>query len=279
MQKLLTRNEFRASVFKRDKYTCVMCGAEGKDAHHIIERRLFKAAAEFGGYFLENGATLCEQHHLAAEDTSLSCEAIRAACGILEAVLPKHLPPYYVYDKWGNILLGNGQKVRGELFYEEPVQKVLRPFLGDFVKYMPFPFLWVEKDVPQPFENEAVVILKVIAGEKVVLYDDYMHTQAIDVPLQTAFWQNIKDLLDENLYLCGIDAADFYLAFVGKDDEYLSWEETKEYANILNINTLPVAYEGVFSAQSLERGLYLMRKVVGFSRHESSKMAVFVEII
>lgn len=276
--KLLTRNEFREGVFKRDKYKCVICGVEGKDAHHIIERRLFKEAAAFGGYFLENGATLCEAHHLAAEDTSLSCEVIRNACGISEIILPKHLPPYYIYDKWGNILLENGKKVRGELFYEEPVQKVLRPFLGDFVKYLPFPFLLVEKEVPQIFENEEVVILKVMEGEKVILYDDYMHTQAIDVPLQTAFWQNIKDLLDENLYLCGIDGGDFYLAFVGKDDEYLSWEETKEYAHILNIKPLPVIYEGVFSTQRLEKGLYLMRKTVGFSRYESSKMAVFVEI-
>ena len=276
--KLLTRNEFREGRFqKRQIQMCDVWGG-GQRCASYHRKAFIQGSSGIWGLFFENGATLCELHHLAAEDTSLSCEVIRNACGISEIILPKHLPPYYVYDKWGNILLGNGQKVRGELFYEEPVQKVLRPFLGDFVKYLPFPFLLVEKEAPQIFENEEVVILKVMEGEKVLLYDDYMHAQAIDVPLQTAFWENIKDLLDENLYLCGIDAAGFSLAFVGKDDEYLSWEETKEYAHILNIKTLPVIYEGVFSAQRWEKGLYLMRKTVGFSRYESSKMAVFVEI-
>jgi len=34
--KLLTRDEFREGVFKRDNYKCVVCGAPAKDAHHII---------------------------------------------------------------------------------------------------------------------------------------------------------------------------------------------------------------------------------------------------
>jgi 5-methylcytosine-specific restriction endonuclease McrA len=42
MAQLLTRDEFRNSVFERDRHRCVICGSEGKlDAHHIIERRLW----------------------------------------------------------------------------------------------------------------------------------------------------------------------------------------------------------------------------------------------
>jgi len=43
---LLTRDEFREAVFARDHHRCVICRNEGKDAHHILERRLF----DDGGY-------------------------------------------------------------------------------------------------------------------------------------------------------------------------------------------------------------------------------------
>ena len=34
MEKLLTRDEFREGVFKRDAHKCVICGEPAKDAHH-----------------------------------------------------------------------------------------------------------------------------------------------------------------------------------------------------------------------------------------------------
>lgn len=40
--KLLTRDEFRNGVFKRDDYKCCICNCPAKDAHHIIERRLLQ---------------------------------------------------------------------------------------------------------------------------------------------------------------------------------------------------------------------------------------------
>jgi 5-methylcytosine-specific restriction endonuclease McrA len=62
--KLLKRDDFRDSVFRRDSYNCVICGEPAKDAHHILERRLF---TNFG-YFIDNGASLCEKHHIMAEE-------------------------------------------------------------------------------------------------------------------------------------------------------------------------------------------------------------------
>jgi 5-methylcytosine-specific restriction endonuclease McrA len=61
------RAEFRKSVFKRDKHTCLVCGrkwtAEDADpalgrinAHHVIDRHYF----ENGGYVASNGVTVCE---------------------------------------------------------------------------------------------------------------------------------------------------------------------------------------------------------------------------
>lgn len=107
--KELTRDEFREGTYKRDGYKCVICGepaiydekgnVTNLDAHHIIERRLFKPHGH--GYFLDNGATLCEKHHIEAETTILDCEDIREACGISKVIIPEHFYSDINYDKWG----------------------------------------------------------------------------------------------------------------------------------------------------------------------------------
>lgn len=91
---LLSRSAFREGVFQRDGYRCVVCKAPAVDAHHIIERRLFSD----GGYYLDNGASVCEEHHLAAESTLLSCDELRLLCGIGIVLLP----PHFYCDGCGN---------------------------------------------------------------------------------------------------------------------------------------------------------------------------------
>ena len=56
---ILTRDQFREGVFERDKHKCVFCDKPAVDAHHILERRLF-SGAQAGGYFMSNGASVCE---------------------------------------------------------------------------------------------------------------------------------------------------------------------------------------------------------------------------
>lgn len=121
--RLLSRSEFRQQVFLRDDHRCVICGYAGQgdpddasytvDPHHIIERKLWTAPQELGGYFLDNGATLCETHHRAAEDTSLSCQQIREAAGITRTLLPGHLSGDLEYDKWGNVLPAHPSREHG----------------------------------------------------------------------------------------------------------------------------------------------------------------------
>lgn len=100
---LLTRDDFREKTFIRDGHKCVICEEKAKDAHHIIERRLFSD----GGYYLDNGASLCEIHHIQAEQTILSCQEIREKSGIKNIIIPEHFYKEYEYDKWGNIILPN----------------------------------------------------------------------------------------------------------------------------------------------------------------------------
>jgi hypothetical protein len=120
---LLDRDTFRESVFERDGHRCVICGAPAVDAHHFLERRLW---GETGGYFIDNGASLCAEHHLEAEMTTLSCDDIRSAAGIESLVLPPHFYEDVEYDKWGNQILKNGTRLKGELFDDQSVQKILK---------------------------------------------------------------------------------------------------------------------------------------------------------
>lgn len=64
MSKKEIRHKFRTDVFKRDNYTCQVCGygpfkIEPEnifDAHHITDRSFMPN----GGYVKENGITLCK---------------------------------------------------------------------------------------------------------------------------------------------------------------------------------------------------------------------------
>ena len=81
MDKLLTRDQFREGVFARDHHKCVFCDKPAVDAHHIMERRLWPDS----GYYLNNGASVCAEHHMKCESTEISLEQVRDACGITKA--------------------------------------------------------------------------------------------------------------------------------------------------------------------------------------------------
>lgn len=120
--KLLTREQFNELTFKRDKYQCVFCDNKKIVAHHIIDRKLFSD----GGYYIDNAASVCDEHHWAVEKTDISVEDVRLACGITNIVLPSGYDSSKIYDKWCNILLNNGRKLPGPMFWEDNVQKILK---------------------------------------------------------------------------------------------------------------------------------------------------------
>jgi hypothetical protein len=124
-RELLTRDEFRKAVFARDHNKCVVCGAPAEDAHHIIERRLWAD----GGYYLDNGASLCDQDgqgcHALAETTELSADYLRGLAGITRALVPLWFATDDPIDKWGNVVTADGRVHPGPLFYEPSVQRHL----------------------------------------------------------------------------------------------------------------------------------------------------------
>lgn len=102
----------------------------------VVERRLFPD----GGYYLDNGALLCERHHLEAEETTISCEELRGMCGFKNIVLPPRLYPDTRYNKWGNLSLDNGMRLKDELFDDPSVQKVLNKVIHLFTNCVKSPY-------------------------------------------------------------------------------------------------------------------------------------------
>jgi hypothetical protein len=184
---LLSRDEWREAVFSRDKRTCVYCGATATAVHHIIERRLWTT----GGYYLDNGVSLCDQCHFAAESTVLSCSELRDRAGIASICLPDHFDAHDSYDKWGNVILSDSTRLPGELYYEEGVQKIIRKdvIFQKYVKYprtmhLPWsPNLQNDDRVIQDLstlEGSLVVVTEKMDGENTSMYDDNVHARSIN---------------------------------------------------------------------------------------------------
>jgi hypothetical protein len=278
-QQLLTRDQFREMVFARDRHKCVICGAPGQDAHHIVERRLFSD----GGYYIDNGATLCGPDHLRAEETSLSCEEIRDRAGILEVVLPPHLYGDQRYDKWGNPILENGTRLRGELFEDESVRKVIRPVLHLFTTRVKYPRTWHVPwskgatsddrilETTDHWTDTEVVVTEKMDGENTTMYRDYLHARSLEYnphPSRDrikALHATIGHEIPEGWRLCGEnltavhsirydDLPDFFLVFSlwNERNACLSWDATCEWADLLGLKTVPLLYRGPFRREALE---------------------------
>ena len=277
--KLLTRDQFRESVFARDGHKCVVCGSTEKlDAHHIIERRLWGD----GGYYLENGATVCEVHHLEAEATTLSCDRLRELCHTTRFPIPSHLYPDQPVDKWGNPILPNGMRLKGELFDDPSVQKIMAPVLGLFtnrVKYSrTYHLPWSPGktdddrvlDDLSGLEGEDVVVTVKMDGENTTMYSDYMHARSIDYETHPsrswvrALHARIAHDIPPDWRVCGENLfakhsikyeklADYFQVFSvwNEKNECLSWAETCEWASLLGLRMVPVLYQGPWDERTV----------------------------
>jgi len=285
--KLLTREAFREGVFARDGFKCVFCDKPAVDAHHIMERRLWPD----GGYYLENGASVCEEHHLACERTLISVEDVRHACGITKIIVPPHLYDDHIFDKWGNPVLEDGRRGKGELFYDESVQKVLKEggVLDLFTSRVKYPrtnhLPWspgvndddrVMQDLSH-FVGKRVIASKKMDGENTTMYYDHIHARSIDSKggadraWVKQFWSGIAHDIPVDWRICGenlwaehsihyTDLPSYFLGFSVWDERNvcLSWDDTLQYFDLLGISHVPVIYDGIWdegAIRALEKDL------------------------
>lgn len=279
---LLSRDQFREAVFERDGHRCVFCSQPAQDAHHIIERRLWPD----GGYYLNNGASVCGDHHIECETTVISVEDVRHAAGITKILVPPHLYSDQPYDKWGNPVLPNGQRIRGELFFDASVQKILAQgrVLDLFTHWVKYPrthhLPWSENvndddrvlDSLSAFEGQRVVVTEKMDGENTTMYSDYIHARSVDSRGHESrnwvkqYWSTISADIPEGWRVCGenlyakhsihyTELPTYFMGFSLWTDRNvcLSWDETQEWFDLMGVTSVPVLYDGVFDERIIER--------------------------
>lgn len=280
--RLLTRDAFREGVFARENGKCLLCEKPAVDAHHILERRLWPD----GGYYLENGAGVCEEHHIAAEQTVVSCDELRQKAGIVSFPLPPHLYRDQEYDKWGNPVLPNGLRMKGELFHDVSVQQILKPVMHLFTDRVKYPRTYHLPWSPggtkddrfmedlSAFGAEDVVITVKMDGENTTMYRDYLHARSTDYDphpsrstvkaLHAQIAHDIPEgwrVCGENLYAkhsiqySGLESHFLVFSVWNERNVCLDWDATKEWAELLGLKTVPTLYEGKWD-EAFTRKLY-----------------------
>jgi hypothetical protein len=280
--KLLSRDDFREGVFKRDNHKCVLCSAPAQDAHHILERRLWPD----GGYYLENGASVCGPCHLACERTTVSVEDVRFRAGITRIHVPPHFYPDHQYDKWGNPVLEDGRRGKGELYHDASAQKVLGEggvldLFTPYVKYertfhLPFsPGMHDDdkalKDCSQ-FEGQRVICSLKKDGENTTGYHDgHVHARSIDSHggedrawVKKFLIENVCFNLPEGWRICGenlwaehsihydeLESYFYGFSIWNERNECLSWDETIEYFELLGVQPVEVVYDGIWDEKKI----------------------------
>ncbi len=277
--KLLSRDEFREGVFQRDGHKCVFCEKPAVDAHHIIERRLWNDS----GYYLENGASVCEEHHLECERTNISVEQVREKCRITKIIIPDHLYEDQIYDKWGNIILANGQRLKGELFYDPSVQKILVGVLDLFTDYAKYPrtyhLPWTgsmnqdDKMIKSTdcFKGKRVIVSEKMDGENTSMYCDHIHARSIESENHISrtwvknFWGGICQDIPKGWRVCGenlwakhsiqySNLPTYLMGFSVWNDrnECLNWDETLIWFNLLGMQHVPILYDGIYDEKYIK---------------------------
>lgn len=278
--KLLTRDQFRDQVLARGQNKCELCGAPAHTAHHIMERRLWPD----GGYYVENGAAVCDPCHIKCEQTVVSVEDVRLAAGIDRAPIPPHLYDDIVYDKWGNPIMPNGTRAKGELFFDESVQKILKDgnVLDLFTNRVKYPrthhLPWsgninsddrVIDSLDGIVGRRGIVTVK-MDGENTTMMRDHFHARSLDSRNHPSrnwvkrIWGELAHDIPTDWRICGenlyakhsIEYNDLESYFMGfsvwnEKNVSLAWDDTLEWFKLLSIQPVPVIYDGIITEQIL----------------------------
>lgn len=285
--KLFTRKQFREECFKRDRYKCVLCDkpatydsngeVNNLDAHHINDRALWKD----GGYYLCNAATLCDPEcHMKAEQTLVSPEELREKCGITKFILPEQFSEGETIDKWGNPILPNGSRMKGELF--EGHEDILAPVLHLFIDKIKFPRTFHFDFSPgatsddkklnstDSFIGQEVVLTIKMDGEQCTMTRNDVYARSVNSSnhpsrsFMKGLHANIKNDIPKELRICGENLYAKHSIFYENLDSYflvfniwnerniaLDWNETKEWCELLGLKTVKEVYRGKWDEKTI----------------------------
>lgn len=121
------------------------------------------------------------------------------------------------------------------------------------------------------FEGKEIVVTEKLDGENTSMYSDHIHARSLDSkhhPSRTwvkTLHAQLKFDLPEGWRLCGENVyalhsikyhklqSYFYIFGIYDDTNHaLTWDETVEYARMLNLPTVPVLYRGLWDAKKVK---------------------------
>lgn len=248
---LLTRDDFREKVFLRDNHKCIIpnCNNPADDAHHIIERRLWTHPSEKGGYFFNNGVSVCEYHHLhLVEKCVVEPQSLRYLMG-LNTHIPKSFDPLRTYDKWGIQLK---RPTRRQIKYPSTPYLPNSPDINDAD---------INLDDLTPFLNQPLVMTTKMDGSNVCLTSESVvarNGSTADHPQYSLLKERhatiYHKLIPNNIQIFGewlfakhtisYENLSSYLQIFSVYDMdlelFLGWDEVEEWSNKLGVHTVPI---------------------------------------
>lgn len=198
---------------------------------------------------------------------------------------PEHLYLEEDYDYYGNILLPQGLKIKGDLFYSDDFQNVLQKTqsINDFTDKIKYPRTFhfdfspgktdddkVIKNTDQ-FIGRRVIVTEKYDGENTTMYTHYIHARSIDSKNHESrdwvksFHSHIQYDIPEGWRVCGenlfakhsisyLDLPSYFIGFSVWDDKNvcLGWDDTLEWLSMLDIAPPRVFYDGIFDTDIIK---------------------------
>jgi len=121
------------------------------------------------------------------------------------------------------------------------------------------------------FANKQIVVTEKLDGENTSMYSNHVHARSLDSkhhPSRTwvkRIQSEIGHSIPVDWRVCGENVyakhsifydkltAYFYIYSIWNEkNECLSWDETKEWASLLDLETVPVLYEGIWDEEAVK---------------------------
>lgn len=159
-------------IAQRDGGRCIICETKILiAAHFIYDQQLFTSAFE-NGFHRDNAVTLCQDHINDALDTTLSTEQLKKASFISHPLHPSILSLDENHDRYGNVILRDGARLKGPLMDSPEVTDrlaragMMSKFTSRF-QYPPIPHVPWSKSIP--ITGAGLKSMNHMKGKEVVL--------------------------------------------------------------------------------------------------------------
>lgn len=160
----------------------------------------------------------------------------------------------------------------------------------EFKKYprtyhLPYSLSVSEDDVQnltdEHFYGKEVVVTEKLDGENTTMYWNHIHARSIDSKNHPSrnwvktFWNGINNDIPKTFRVCGENlfakhsifynqlTTYFYVFGIYEGEKCLSWEDTKEWCGILNLEHVPVLYEGLYEREMVKNCYTKISKLGG----------------